>query len=181
MDPGLFVKPIATRSVVRYASGCALQGPRALAPLRAGLDARDAEKAREAMRRWRQRHPERHAADSRARYARDPAKFKRIIESSPNRAAVRRAMRHRRRARTAGKPSFTAREWADLVQRWDARCSYCGAAGSLQVDHRTPLARGGPNTIDNILPACGPCNLKKRLMTEEEFRAFLHRDDRPDR
>jgi 5-methylcytosine-specific restriction endonuclease McrA len=45
--------------------------------------------------------------------------------------------------------------------------------GPLQVDHRTPLARGGANMIDNILPACSRCNLKKRLMTEAEFRARL--------
>lgn len=36
-----------------------------------------------------------------------------------------------------------------------------------------PLARGGSNSIDNILPACGRCNRRKHLMTEEEFRARL--------
>jgi len=41
------------------------------------------------------------------------------------------------------------------------------------VDHRIPLARGGDNTIANILPACGRCNRRKHLMTEEEFRARL--------
>lgn len=52
----------------------------------------NAEKAREAMRRWRKNHPDEHAAQSRERYARDPDKVRRIIEASPNRAAVRRAM-----------------------------------------------------------------------------------------
>lgn len=45
--------------------------------------------------------------------------------------------------------------------------------GPLQVDHRIPLARGGSNSIDNILPACGRCNRRKHLMTEAEFRARL--------
>ncbi len=137
---------------------------------------RNAEKAREAMRRWRANHPDQHAAETRARYARDPAKFQRMIDSSPNRQAVRRAMRHRRRDLVRGQPSFTAAEWSSLVEGHAGRCAYCGELRTLQVDHRTPLSRGGANTIDNILPACGPCNLKKRTMTEAEFRAFLERE-----
>ena len=137
----------------------------------------NADKARLAMRRWRKNHPDKHAANSRDRYARDPAKFKRIIEASPNRVAVRRAMRHRRREVTRGRPSFTAAAWKALVDRFEGRCAYCGALRPLTIDHRTPLKRGGTNTIDNILPACMPCNLKKRLMTEEEFRARIAKED----
>jgi len=141
---------------------------------------KNAEKAREAMRRWRGSHPEQHAAESRARYARDPERFKRIIEASPNRAAVRRAMRSRRRDRVRGLPSFAATEWLALVERYEGCCAYCGANAPLQAEHRTPLARGGTNTIDNILPACATCNLRKRVMTEEEFRARLALESRDD-
>lgn len=133
----------------------------------------NAEKAREAMRRWRKSHPEEHAAQSRDRYARDPEKVKRIIESSPNRAAVRRAMRNRRRDLVRGLPSFSASEWQALVNAYAGRCAYCGADGPLQVEHRVPLSAGGVNTIDNILPACAPCNIKKGRMTDAEFRARL--------
>jgi 5-methylcytosine-specific restriction endonuclease McrA len=129
------------------------------------------DKAREAMRRWRSRHPEEHAAQSRERYARDPEKVKRIINSSPSRPAVRRAMHNRRRDRTRGQPSFTASEWLALVARYDGRCAYCGERGPLHADHRIPLSRGGTNTIENILPACVRCNLRKGKMTEAEFRA----------
>jgi 5-methylcytosine-specific restriction endonuclease McrA len=141
----------------------------------------NAEKAREAMRRWRKMHPEEHAAQSRERYARDPEKINRIIDSSPNRAAVRRAMRSRRRVRLAGLASFTASEWAALVARYQGHCAYCGSADALEVDHRVPLAKGGANTIDNVLPACGRCNRRKHLMTEAEFRARLEseRGQRP--
>jgi 5-methylcytosine-specific restriction endonuclease McrA len=131
------------------------------------------EKAREAMRRWRKAHPEAHAAQSRDRYARDPEKVKRIINASPNRAAVRRAMHNRRRGRVRGYPSFTAGEWLALVASYAGRCAYCGAAAALHADHRLPLSRGGANTIDNILPACARCNLRKHSMTESEFRARL--------
>jgi 5-methylcytosine-specific restriction endonuclease McrA len=50
----------------------------------------------------------------------------------------------------------------------------CGKTGvALQPDHRVPLARGGSNAIDNILPACRSCNQRKALMSEDEFRARL--------
>ena len=135
---------------------------------------RNAEKAREAMRRWRQRHPDEHRAELRAYYARDPARRQRQIDASPNRRAVRIAMKHRRRQRAAaGGTSFTYRDWLGLVAQHGGRCGYCGGSGPLQVDHRTPLARGVTNEPGNILPACGRCNLRKHTMSEAEFRARL--------
>ncbi|MDQ2952665.1 MAG: HNH endonuclease, partial [Chloroflexota bacterium] len=134
---------------------------------------RNAEKAREAMRRWRTKHPDEHAAQSRERYARDPAKITRIIESSPNRAAVRRAMHNRRRDRVRGTAAFTAAEWRALVVEYTGQCAYCGGTGPLHADHRVPLSRGGASTIDNILPACARCNLRKHTLTEAEFRGRL--------
>jgi 5-methylcytosine-specific restriction endonuclease McrA len=41
------------------------------------------------------------------------------------------------------------------------RCEYCGSTDSLQWDHIIPLARGGPNAIDNLVRACRACNLRK--------------------
>ena len=135
---------------------------------------RNPERARGAMRRWRARHPDVHAARTRARYARDPKRFQERIDASPNRRAVRRAMYHRRRARVMGAgPSFTASEWIALVETHGGRCAYCGVSSPLHADHRLPLERGGTNDIANILPACARCNLRKHLMTEEEFRARL--------
>jgi 5-methylcytosine-specific restriction endonuclease McrA len=135
---------------------------------------RNPERAREAMRRWRERHPDIHAAETRARYARDPKRFQERTDASPNRPAVRRAMHERRRARAVGAgPSFTAAEWTELVEAHGNRCAYDGAPGPLHADHRLPLKRGGTNVIENILPACARCNLRKHLMTEEEFRVRL--------
>ena len=40
-------------------------------------------------------------------------------------------------------------------------CAYCGATGSLQWEHIIPLALGGPDSIDNMVRACAPCNQTK--------------------
>ncbi len=139
------------------------------------------EKAREAMRRWRKRHPSEHATARDTWDAEHPAaanaRRRKYARAHPE---VRRVIGERRRARAAkADGAHTAREWLDLVAAYADRCAYCGGPGPLQVDHRTPLARGGSNSIDNILPACGPCNRRKHKRTEAEFRALLDKA-RPD-
>lgn len=39
-------------------------------------------------------------------------------------------------------------------------CVYCGAA-AVGVDHVIPTSKGGPDTIDNIVPCCLTCNTSK--------------------
>lgn len=141
---------------------------------------RNPEKAREAMRRWRARHPEEHRLARDGYDATHPqsasARRERYRQAHPE---VRRVITQLRRARTAGAGGkFSAREWAELVARYDGKCAYCGASGPLQPDHRVPLALGGSNSIENILPACGRCNRRKHLMREAEFRARLAREGR---
>lgn len=136
---------------------------------------RNLDKARGAMQRWRTAHPEEHRAArdgwDRAHPESAKARRKRYAQRHPE---VRRLIDHTRRARHAqAEGHYTAAEWRDLVHAHGARCAYCGNAGPLQVDHRVPLARGGGNSIANILPACGDCNRRKHLMTEDEFRARL--------
>lgn len=40
-------------------------------------------------------------------------------------------------------------------------CHYCGDSRWIQNDHFIPRARGGRDDMDNIVPACRPCNLEK--------------------
>jgi 5-methylcytosine-specific restriction endonuclease McrA len=133
------------------------------------------EKAREAMRRWRAAHPDEHSEDSRAYYLRH--RQERLAQSAEYHAEhpeVGRARSINYRARqSAAAGSFTSAEWLALVEAHAGRCAYCGETGPLEADHRIPLARGGTNTIDNILPACRRCNARKHKMTEDEFRARL--------
>ena len=57
-------------------------------------------------------------------------------------------------------PSAILRENKILVSAKD-QCAYCDSAGPLQWEHVIPLARGGPNTIDNLVLACARCNQSK--------------------
>jgi 5-methylcytosine-specific restriction endonuclease McrA len=111
-------------------------------------------------------------ARARQKYAEDPARWLLYAKGwkARNRekaAAYQRASDHRRRS--AG-PGFTSEEWRALLERYEHRCAYCGVAGNLEADHRTPICRGGSNNIENILPACRRCNRTKFSMTEQEFR-----------
>lgn len=40
-------------------------------------------------------------------------------------------------------------------------CQYCGAKGEMTFDHVVPRASGGRTTWENVVAACGPCNLAK--------------------
>jgi len=113
------------------------------------LRAANPERARAHERKWRQSHP-----------------------------GVLAAKQSRRRALKAGIPgSHTAAEFDALVLRYGGLCAYCGTAGKMTRDHRIPLIRLDLNPtdyIDNILPACGPCNSRKNFRTEAEFREMLY-------
>lgn len=77
---------------------------------------------------------------------------------------------HRRRVRNqtnGGK--FTAVEWIKKLALLGNVCIYCGESKSLTIDHAVPLSRGGSNDISNLVPACGPCNFRKGVMTAQEF------------
>jgi 5-methylcytosine-specific restriction endonuclease McrA len=45
--------------------------------------------------------------------------------------------------------------------RSEGPCVYCGASAEV-VDHIVPLARGGAEHADNLVPACEACNSAKR-------------------
>lgn len=52
-------------------------------------------------------------------------------------------------------------QWDALKTAWGG-CAYCGIPDvPLQRDCVQALSRGGRYTLDNIVPACGPCNASK--------------------
>ena len=57
-----------------------------------------------------------------------------------------------------------------LLEKHKRKCFYCGKAVSdFEVEHMTPKARGGSNSIDNLTLSCHDCNQKKNTLTAEEF------------
>ena len=122
-------------------------------------------------------------------YERDPAKYRawerrrRVANADVVRTADR--ARHaanptkahiastNRKARIRGATGrFTEAEWRAKLAEHHGLCVYCGAPATSR-DHAQPVSRGGPNTIDNIVPACLTCNLRKHDKTADEYRAVL--------
>ena len=65
-----------------------------------------------------------------------------------------------------------------LMRRQGGICLYCGyrrTSGNLQIEHIIPVTRGGSNEIDNLQLICGPCNQRKNIQTDAEFRARYSR------
>lgn len=73
----------------------------------------------------------------------------------------------------------TREEWLAKIRQHGMVCHYCElplTVENLTKDHLTPICRKGSDKIDNIVPACLPCNQMKAWRTEEEFlevREFL--------
>jgi 5-methylcytosine-specific restriction endonuclease McrA len=174
------IGPIAPEARIRYEKDVPYKDPERRREYGRDWIRRNADKAREAMRRWRAAHPEEHAKDSREDYARNRvARLQQSLAYHRAHPEVRKTSDNKRRVQAlASGTSFTTREWLALVEAHAGRCAYCGEQASLQADHRVPLARGGSNSIDNILPACRRCNARKHLMTDVEFRARLESERR---
>lgn len=57
---------------------------------------------------------------------------------------------------------FTATQWREMKRDADGRCHYCHEVRPLTMDHIVPISKGGSHTASNIVPACQPCNSRKR-------------------
>lgn len=75
----------------------------------------------------------------------------------------------RRRCRMSGGRGVTLEEYREILDLYDHRCAYCGSREQITMDHFIPLARGGEHDVDNIVPACWPCNASKHTLTGFEF------------
>ena len=68
----------------------------------------------------------------------------------------------KRRATLKNLPnSFTLEQWEFCKNSFDNKCCYCGKKEPLQQEHFIPVSKMGHFAINNILPACGSCNIKK--------------------
>ena len=65
-----------------------------------------------------------------------------------------------------------------LMRRQNNTCVYCAhrrIARSFEIDHIVPVVRGGTNNFDNLQVICRPCNQRKGIQTDAEFRARYRR------
>jgi len=51
--------------------------------------------------------------------------------------------------------------WSLLVAAYDEACAYCRVEPGITRDHIIPLSLGGAHVIENLVPACRPCNSRK--------------------
>ena len=74
------------------------------------------------------------------------------------------------------RPAFTR---FNVFLRDHFTCQYCGDPGpahQLTFDHVIPRSRGGRTTWQNIVTACGVCNLHKGERLPKEAQMFPRRD-----
>jgi 5-methylcytosine-specific restriction endonuclease McrA len=81
------------------------------------------------------------------------------------------------------------RDWEGLLRDGQGACDYCyrtlhphdgrhqhaqeDPETCAQIEHRTPVSRGGTNELDNLALSCLWCNARKGTMTEREYRVVL--------
>ena len=70
--------------------------------------------------------------------------------------------------------AFDQKRQDTILNKTDGRCHICrkklarknygavGARGAWEVEHSVPQATGGTNHLNNLFPACIPCNRSKR-------------------
>jgi 5-methylcytosine-specific restriction endonuclease McrA len=119
-------------------------------------------------------------ARDRARYA-DEADYRReyareYLKQNPEKM---RAVRRRRKGQLKAESlQFTERDWSRMVSRYRHCCAYCGKhSQELHREHIIPLARGGRHSVGNIVPACPPCNFRKKTKLLSEWRYLLKGGD----
>jgi 5-methylcytosine-specific restriction endonuclease McrA len=121
--------------------------------------------------RYRERHRAERSADQRAYYAahrdeRDAAVRAWQSTRPWSYIAIKFANSSNARARRLG---ATGKLYGREVKLIVGPCRYCGGA-QARWDHLIPLARGGTNTIDNLVPCCIACNKTKGNRTPDQWR-----------
>lgn len=147
---------------------------------------RDPERALQKNRDWREANPEkekkRHRRYDEAHREKRRLAISKSREDNPeHHRALRRKWRQanleaaRERCRTYWHRKRAQRSDDSLLVDWYAEqirtmpCEYCGSEENITVDHVVPISKGGAHSIENIVPACQPCNSSKGAKPLEEW------------
>ena len=92
----------------------------------------------------------------------------RYDKKNPESALRRSSNRQLREALTVG---VTPKDLPSLRMHLGDTCRYCSAPlnGMGEIDHLTPIARGGTNNTNNLTLACSSCNKAKTSKTFDEY------------
>ena len=83
-----------------------------------------------------------------------------------------RGARRRKRRMNRVEHDLSDQQWAALKEAWGG-CAYCGSTDRpLQRDCVLAISRGGRYTLENSVPACGPCTASK---CNSEVTAWMRR------
>ncbi len=130
------------------------------------MDAKHYLENRKAIRKQANAYTATHGEENRARAAK-------WYKENPERGkANAKVANHKRRARIAEVGgTLTKADIRDLYASQGARCYYCSIniEEGYEIEHMTPISRGGTNGPENICLACTPCNRTKHCQTAEEF------------
>jgi 5-methylcytosine-specific restriction endonuclease McrA len=85
----------------------------------------------------------------------------RYRKTEKGKVTMARVKARRREREAALESSLTVAEWEQIKEKQKGKCYWCQKPAKLQMDHVTPVAKGGAFTKENIVGACGPCNKKK--------------------
>ena len=93
-------------------------------------------------------------------------------------AFLRRTRSNERTIRPTERISWPKGLKRDLMRMQSNTCPYCGSRKTIRtmdIDHMTPAVRGGSNARSNLQVTCRPCNQRKGMMTDQEFRQRYRR------
>ena len=118
-------------------------------------------------------------AKARDRYYADPGAYKernrRARAENPEKyRELDRVRWQRYKARKLNAPgTFTADDVGRIVAEQGGKCVYCDALldDGYEIDHKTPLSRGGSNWPENMQALCRRCNRSKGARTHDEVLA----------
>lgn len=81
-------------------------------------------------------------------------------------------------------PIIKQLEINQLLKEHEYKCFYCKIEVkrrvNLHIDHKISLFCGGEHTINNLVPACKSCNLRKGIKTVEEFLIIINGENNAD-
>ena len=62
-----------------------------------------------------------------------------------------------------------------IFNRFNNKCVYCGSKAE-EIDHIIPRAKGGTNSVYNLVASCRGCNEKKSNLTLKAFGKLMNKD-----